>query len=156
LLQKNQMTELLRTNSDNPDFTALVKLLDIDLANRDGKEHSFYAQFNKINMIKHAVVVHENGIAIGCGAIKEQSHDSMEVKRMFVLPEYRSQGIATKILNELETWAAELSYAKCILETGKRQPEAIELYKKNGYSIIPNYGQYIGIENSVCFEKKLS
>ena len=49
----------------------------------------------------------------------------------------------------------ELSCEKCILETGKRQPEAIELYKKNGYRIIPNYGQYAGIENSVCFEKEV-
>jgi putative acetyltransferase len=53
----------------------------------------------------------------------------------------------------LETWASELSFEKCILETGKRQPEAIRLYEKNGYKRIPNYGQYAQIENSVCFEK---
>jgi hypothetical protein len=55
----------------------------------------------------------------------------------------------------LENWAGELSYAKCILETGKRQPEAIGLYKKNGYKLIPNYGQYAEAENSLCFEKEL-
>jgi GNAT superfamily N-acetyltransferase len=64
-------------------------------------------------------------------------------------------GIASNILAELEKWASELSYAKCILETGKKQPEAISLYKKNGYRIIPNYGQYCEVENSLCFEKKL-
>ena len=60
------------------------------------------------------------------------------------------------ILTELEAWAAELSYSKCILETGKRQPEAIALYLKQGYVNIPNYGQYAGVDNSVCFEKIIS
>ena len=67
----------------------------------------------------------------------------------------RGKGIATKILSEMERWAAELGYARCILETGKRQPEAIQLYRKNAYAQIPNFGQYAGIENSLCFEKKL-
>ena len=80
----------------------------------------------------------------------------MEVKRMFTLPESRGKGIATKVLNELENWASELGYAKCMLETGKRQPEAVRLYQKNGYKQIPNYGQYINMDNSVCFEKLMS
>jgi len=79
----------------------------------------------------------------------------MEVKRMYTLPESRGKGISSKVLGELEKWATELSCKKCILETGKKQPEAIGLYKKNGYEVIPNYGQYAGIENSVCFEKDL-
>jgi len=150
------MTQLIRTDSDNPDFVALVQQLDADLAKRDGKDHSFYAQFNKIAAIKHVIVAYEDEKPIGCGAIKELLPHSMEVKRMFTLPESRAKGIATKILAELETWAKELSYSKCMLETGKRQPEAIALYQKNGYRIVPNYGQYIGIENSVCFEKLLN
>ena len=74
---------------------------------------------------------------------------------MYTLPESRGKGIATKVLIELENWAAELSYEKCILETGKRQPEAIRLYTKNRYKLIPNYGQYVNMDNSVCFEKYL-
>ncbi len=53
-------------------------------------------------------------------------------------------------------WASELGYTSCVLETGKRQPEAIALYTKNGYKIIPNYEQYEGVENSVCFRKIIS
>jgi len=146
---------IIRTNSENTDFIGLVKLLDADLAIRDGKDHSFYAQYNKIDKIKHVVVAYENDKAIACGAIKEFAPELMEVKRMYTLPENRGKGIAQKLLTELERWAKELSYAKCILETGKKQPEAIQLYKKSGYTIIPNYGQYAGIENSVCFEKEL-
>ncbi|HEX7586738.1 MAG TPA: GNAT family N-acetyltransferase [Anaerolineae bacterium] len=149
------MIIITRTNSDDRDFEILVKLLDADLAKRDGKEHSFYAQFNKIDMIKHVVVAYEGGKPIGCGAIKEYAADTMEVKRMYVALEGREKGVATKILMELENWARELSFAKCILETGKKQPEAIGLYRKNGYIVIPNYGQYAGVENSVCFEKVL-
>jgi putative acetyltransferase len=79
----------------------------------------------------------------------------MEIKRMYVVPESRGKGIATKILIELENWAKELSFTKCILETGKRQPEAISLYKKNDYKLIPCYRRYANVENSLCFEKEM-
>jgi putative acetyltransferase len=133
----------------------LVKLLDADLAIRDGEDHSFYSQYNKISNINHVVVAYESGEPIACGAIKEYSAESMEVKRMYTMPDSRGKGIATVILQELESWTRELGYKSCVLETGKKQPEAIELYKKNGYKIIPNYGQYAGVENSVCFEKRV-
>jgi putative acetyltransferase len=149
------MIKIIRTNSDNHDFIHLVKLLDADLAIRDGKDHSFYAQYNKIDKIKNVVLAYENERPVGCGAIKEYEPEIMEVKRMFVLPEKRKKGIAAKVLLELEHWAKELSYPKCILETGKRQPEAIGLYTKSGYKLIPNYGQYAEVENSVCFEKEI-
>lgn len=150
------MTKVLRTDSTNEDFVKLVNLLDAELAIRDGNDHAFYHQFNKIDMIKHAIVLQLNGIAVGIGAIKEISPFAMEVKRMYTLPEHRGKGLAVAVLNELEKWAAELGYKKCLLETGKKQPEAIALYTKSGYSVIPNYGQYAGVENSVCFEKVVS
>jgi len=149
------MIKIIRTNSEDPDFVMLVKSLDADLAIRDGKDHSFYAQYNKIDKIRYVVLAYDDGIALGCGAIKEYSADTMEVKRMYVPPESRNKGIATQILSALEQWAGELQYSRCILETGKKQPEAIALYRKNGYAVIPNYGQYAGVENSVCFEKYL-
>ncbi len=149
------MISCIRTNSSNKDFQQLVNKLDAELAIRDGDQHSFYDQFNKIVHIKHAIVAYENDIAVGCGAFKEHSADTLELKRMFVLLDYRNKGIASKVLSMLEEWARELKYKKCILETGKNQPEAIALYTKNEYSSIPNFGQYIGIENSVCFEKIL-
>lgn len=139
----------------NKDFIDLVRLLDADLAERDGDDHAFYRQFNQIDVIKHVVVLYENKKPMGCGAIKEFNSTAMEVKRMYNSPEARGKGFATKILSELEKWTEELSYEKCVLETGKRQPEAIRLYTKSGYKVIPNYGPYKGIENSICFEKFL-
>jgi len=149
------MIKIIRTTSENPDFIALVKLLDAYLAVLDGEDHLFYAQFNKLDKIMNVVLAYENGTPVGCGAIKEFGTDTMEVKRMYVLPLSRKMGIASSILSELENWACELSYARCILETGKMQKAAIGLYLKSGYKVIPNYGQYTGVENSVCFEKDL-
>jgi GNAT superfamily N-acetyltransferase len=149
------MISLIRTDSGNKDFIRLVKDLDAYLALSDGEEHSFYSQFNKIDLIKHVVVAYHNNFAISCGAIKQYDPKTMEIKRMFTASDYRGQGTAGLILVELENWAKEMEFEKCILETGKRQTEAIRLYKKSDYEIIPNYGQYAGIENSICFMKKI-
>jgi GNAT superfamily N-acetyltransferase len=147
------MATLVRTNSDNADFRELIVLLDADLQIRDGDEHSFYAQFNKIDKIRHVVVAYENEQAVGCGAFKEYSAGAAEIKRMFVRPENRGRGIAGRILTELENWAKEFNFAECILETGVKQPEAIRLYQKSGYETILCYGQYLNVENSVCMKK---
>jgi ribosomal-protein-alanine N-acetyltransferase len=154
-VNRTDTTSISRTDSQHPDFIKLVSELDADLAIRDGDEHAFYAQYNHVARIKHVLVAYHKGIAVGCGAIKELDDSTMEVKRMYVLPAFRGKGIASLLLAGLEGWAKELGYSRCVLETGIRQPEAIGLYKKKHYISIPNYGQYIGIENSVCFEKKL-
>lgn len=149
------MVQLLRTNSENLDFQNLVVELDKDLKIRDGEEHAFFAQFNKIDNLKQVVVAYWNEIPVGCGAIKPYDEEAMEVKRMYVQPDYRGRGVASQVLAELERWCNELNYKKCILETGYKQPEAIKLYQKNNYKVIPNYGQYTGVESSVCFEKTM-
>ncbi|MBL7723879.1 MAG: GNAT family N-acetyltransferase [Chitinophagaceae bacterium] len=146
---------LTRTDSANKDFKVLVAALDEELKIRDGDDHLFYAALNKTAILKHAVVAYENGLPAGCGAVRVHSGSSMEVKRMYVLPEKRGKGIASAILRQLENWCLELGADRCILETGRNQPEAIAMYKKSGYRIIPNYGKYAGAENSVCFEKIL-
>ncbi|MFY0607184.1 MAG: GNAT family N-acetyltransferase [Cyclobacteriaceae bacterium] len=146
---------MVKVSSDHNDFVKLVKLLDAELAVRDGDDHAFYDQFNKLTHIKHALVLYSQKEALGCGAIKEFDAESTEVKRMFVKPECRGKALAGRILNELEKWAKDLGYNRCILETGFNQPEAIALYKKCNYQVIENYGQYAGVSNSICFEKVL-
>jgi putative acetyltransferase len=146
---------IIRTRSDHVDFIKLVADLDADLRIRDGADHAFFAHFNKIDTIKHVVIAFENDKPAGCGAIKTYSEGIMEIKRMYVAPELRGKGIATTILTELERWAFELGYDQCILETGIKQPEAIGLYKKQGYTPIPNYGQYEKVITSVCMQKHI-
>ena len=149
------MITLKRTNSDDIDFKNLVVLLDQDLKIRDGEDHAFYNQFNKTDKIKHAVVYYENDIPVACGAFREKESDKTEIKRMYVQPDHRKKGIASAILKELEIWAKEVGYTYTILETGKNQPEAINLYQKQEYTIIPNYPPYEQMDNSVCMKKTL-
>ena len=149
------MITVTRTTSNNPDFEKLVIELDAVLAILDGEDHAFYAQFNKSSALKNAVIAYENETAIGIGAYKEYDSETVEMKRMYTLPEFRGKGIASKILSELELWAKEENYKIAILETGFLQTDAISLYQKLGYVITENYGQYIGVENSICMKKSL-
>ncbi len=150
------MIELKRTNSNNPQFVELVSELNNYLKTVDGDEHEFYMQYNGIDTLNHVVVAYFNETPVGCGAFKVFEDKSVEIKRMFTSPEMRGKQIATKVLHALESWAMELGYKSCILETGQRQIEAVNFYKKNAYKVIPNFGQYKGVENSICFEKELN
>jgi putative acetyltransferase len=145
----------LRTNAKNKQFLELVKHLDASLAVTDGELHEFYNQFNGLEHIHHVLVFYNDNEAVACGALKKFSLKSVEIKRMFTLETHRCKGIGSLVLEHLEQWAKDLKYTSCVLETGKRQPAAIALYKKNGFIQIPNYGQYEGKENSVCFQKNL-
>ncbi|WP_281638232.1 GNAT family N-acetyltransferase [Flavobacterium marginilacus] len=147
------MPNTIRTTAENKDFRKLVVLLDQVLAELDGEDHSFYAQFDKLDNIKNVVVCYEDNEAAGCGAFKEFDADTVEIKRMFVHPDFRGKGIASAVLKELELWAGENNYSSCVLETGANNPKAIALYRRSGYEIIPNYGQYENVETSVCLKK---
>ncbi|SNR17758.1 GNAT family N-acetyltransferase [Tenacibaculum jejuense] len=149
------MISLVRTDSENKDFRALVKQLDAFLAVTDGDDHDFYNQYNKLDLIKHVVLIYVDNEPLACGAIKQYDTTTMEIKRMFTSEKARGKGLASQILKALEIWAKELSFNRCILETGIRQVEAVHLYKKNNYKIIENYGQYSGLEESICFEKRI-
>ena len=147
------MIKLVRTNSENKDFVNLVESLNNYLKIVDGDEHDFYNQYNNIDVLKHVVVAYKNEIPLACGAFKALDETTIEIKRMFTQIDARGNGMASKVLKELEKWSTELSYKTCVLETGKRQTEAVSFYKKMNYSIIPNYGQYKNITNSLCFKK---
>lgn len=149
------MVSFLKTDAGHVDFIGLVRLLDAELKIRDGEDHAFYDQYNKIHNIKHALVAYSGTTAVACGALKAYEPGTAELKRMFVRPEFRRKGIAQRLLGELEGWAQALHYKSLILETGQAQPEAIALYTHSGYELIPNYGQYAGVENSVCMKKIL-
>ena len=144
-----------RTSGNDDRFVKLVAALDADLAVRDGDDHDFYHQFNGLDDIHHAIIASRNGMPVSCGAFKAFDQQTVEIKRMYTLPEHRGQGIAGQLLKELEKWAGELQHRRCVLETGLQQPEAIRLYEHSGYVRTENYGQYKGIENSQCFEKVL-
>ncbi|WP_044399135.1 GNAT family N-acetyltransferase [Lacinutrix sp. Hel_I_90] len=149
------MLEILRTDTSNPDFIDLVKSLDNYLKITDGDEHAFYNQFNGLNVINQVIVAYFNSIPVACGAFKPTDTNSVEIKRMYTIPEARGKGIAGDVLKALEIWAKERGYRYAVLETGTRQVEAVQFYKKCGYTIITNYGPYKNMKNSICYKKDL-
>ena len=144
--------KIIRTNSENPDFKKLSALFDDYLVDIDGEERDFFAFYNNVQL-DNVLVVYENSEVVGCGAFKKFDKNTAEIKRMFVHPNHRNKGIASIILKELELWANDLGFTSYILETSPKLTSAIALYEKTGYQFIPNYGQYIGVENSVCMKK---
>ncbi len=146
---------ILRTDSSNTDFQNLVKSLDATLSEHNGENDDFFAQFNTIDTIKNCIVAYIDDIPAACGAFKPFSEDTVEIKRMFTNPEFRKKGLGSAIVKELENWAAELNFKKAVLETSRDLKSVISIYEKSGFYRIPNYGQYIGVEQSVCYEKEL-
>jgi len=144
-----------RTNGTDKDFNLLIQQLDHELWAIMNEVQATYDQFNKVPDIDTVIVAYEKNRPVGCGCFKKNSDDMVEIKRMFVVPDLRGKGIASVVLKELETWAKELNFSKAILETGKRMTHATNLYQNHGYVITENYGQYIGLEESVCMKKDL-
>lgn len=146
---------LKRTGSADPDFQMLIHELDIDLRLRNGDIMDFYDEHNIIAKIDTVVIAYLNGTPAGCACFKHYEADTVELKRMFVRPEARGKGISSLILAELEAFAKSLGFMSAVLETGSKQVEALVLYPKKGYVLIPNYGSYIGLPDSICFRKQL-
>ncbi len=100
-----------------------------------------------------AVARDDNGIALGCGAIRPFDASTAEMKRVYARD--KNSGVGKKIIQFLEQRAVELGYSKIILETRIVNKKAVSFYLRNGYTIIRNYGKYAGHEEAVCFEKIL-
>ena len=149
------MQTIQRTNSENPDFQALTQLLDITLCEIYGTKQEDFEEYNRIVDLNTVVVAYQNETAVGCGCFKKFNEDSIEIKRMFVKEEFRGQGIASRILYELEKWGFEQKYSYAFLETGNKQLPAIEMYQNLGYMIVDNYAQYADNGISVCMMKSL-
>ena len=150
------MFRLVRESRESAALGELVSLLDADLNQRYGVVQAQYDQFNSLESIEAAVVAYAGERPVGCGCFKRFDAQSVEIKRMFVRPEDRGSGVAKLLLGELEAWAVEEGISRAVLETGIKNPEAIRFYMKSGYGRIDNYGQYAGMENSVCMAKTLA
>lgn len=136
-------------------FKGMVAELDAYLAQYNGPDHEFYANYNNLESLLGAVVATMDSVPVGCGAFRRREGRIGEVKRMFVQPAHRGKGVARKVLQEIETWAREQGLDCLQLETGAFMDDARRLYESSGYAYIPNYPPYVGLEASVCLEKRL-
>ncbi len=146
---------IARTSSENKDFHNLIVQLDKELLDQYNDAQSEVDVHNIVGLLNTVIIAYYDNIPVGCGCFKIYNDNSVEIKRIFVKPEYRGRGISKSILVELENWAMELGFGKAILETGYLQTAAIGLYSNTGYVRTENYGPYKKIPISVCFEKIL-
>ena len=144
-----------RTHGSDPDFQLLISHLDQELWNELKDDQATYDQFNKVPDIKTAMVIYINDIPVASGCFKKFDDNTAEIKRMFVEKEFRGKGISRIVLDELERWASESGFINAVLETSVRFKAARSLYENAGYKIIPNYGQYKDLAESVCMKKEL-
>ncbi len=149
--------DFIRTDGKNKDFIENCRFLDMDLERRVGKviKRDKYRKYNQLDEIKEAIVVYEDGKAIGGGALRRYDDENIELKRVFVHPEYQGRGIGSKLVSLLVDWAIELGYKRIILETGELLVQSCAVYKKLGFEIIPNYGPYADMPESLCMAKEL-
>lgn len=151
------LIEFKRTDGKNKDFIENCRLLDMDLDRRVGKKikREKYEKYNQLDEIQEAIVVYNDNKAVGGGAIRRYNNEDVELKRVFVHTKYQGQGIGTKLVSLLIEWAAELGYKRIILETGELLEESCYVYKKLGFKVIPNYGPYVDMPESLCMARDL-
>lgn len=139
-----------------PIARALIDALCVEMEQRYGQTPSPFSPTAISEPLSVFLVAWQADQAVGCGAVKRWVENIGEIKRMYVAPSARRQGLARRILMELETHARGFGFHSIRLETGIRQPEAQALYTSLGYTRIPAFGPYVGNPTSVCFEKQLA
>jgi putative acetyltransferase len=96
-----------------------------------------------------------DGEVAGCGAFVNQGGRYAEIKRMFILPEFRGIKLGRRILEEIENLARAAGLELARLETGIHQSEALFLYNNAGYQRRGPFGDYPEDPLSIFMEKKL-
>jgi len=149
--------EFKDTDGEDSDFTMLCGKLDCALDEIVGKkfQRSQYEQYNQRDSIHDVIVTYRKGEPVACGAFKMYDEDHAELKRIFTEPSCRNIGLGAELVRRLEAKAKIKGYRWCILETGKPLEAACHVYKKAGYKVIPNYGQYTDMPDSICMERKI-
>ena len=151
----NEKIKVVKTTSENPDFIFLIGTFDAYLWDRYPELKKEYWGNNLIEFNANVLIVYLEEKPVACGCFKKYNKESVELKRMFVLPEARGLGLAQLVIKELEAEAKNQGFEVLILETLYKQIEAINLYQKTGFKIVENYEPYVGLLNSVCMSKSI-
>jgi len=149
------MITFTRTIFSNPDFRNFIVALDNEYVVRYPFMAGISNPFNIMDERARVMLAYDNEMPVACGAFRPVDEKTIEVKRMYTLPQSRNQGIGKRVLRELENWAREQGYSVSILETGINQPEAIAAYEKSGYVRIPKFPPYVNVNESICMQKSL-
>jgi GNAT superfamily N-acetyltransferase len=144
---------------DAPDVQALAIAQQTEMAGLYGGEADIGPARDASMFVEPVgvflVVRDDEGRAVACGGVTRFDDARGELKRMYVVPEARGQGLGRRLLVELEVQARRLGLTGLVLETGDLQPEALGLYRSSGFTQMPCYPPYHTRELSLCFEKPL-
>lgn len=145
------------TDGRNKDFIVLCHMLDNFLNELVGGEQNRaqYIPYNKLDDIHDVIVAYDGDVPVGCASFKKYDEENVEVKRVFIKDEYRGRGISKTLMAMLEERARKQGYKYLILESGEPLVAAMALYRKLGYKVIPYYGQYKDMPESICMRKDL-
>jgi GNAT superfamily N-acetyltransferase len=152
----NSKIKVVKTTSENPDFISIIKIFDTFLWERYPELKTAYWGNNLIEFNPNVILIYLDEKPVASGCFKKYNESTVELKRMFVLPEARGLGLAQLVIKELEIEAQNQGFQSMILETLYKQIEAISLYQKVGFEIIDNYEPYVGLENSICMSKTIN
>ena len=119
------------------------------------KNREAFIPYNISESISHVLIASVSGVAVGCAGLKAYSDSDVEIKRVWVDPEYRGNHISTAMMDALEKKAIELGFKRAILQTRPQMEEAVHLYTKRGYVLTDNYPPYDKLEGAICFAKEL-
>ncbi|ROP74992.1 GNAT family N-acetyltransferase [Curtobacterium sp. PhB115] len=160
------MITIERVSWDDPRGVVLRARMDDEMHERYGssigdEDPAITAERNRAlsvdpsTIVTSVLAVDESGEAVGHIAVRRLG-DEVELKRLIVLTSARGKGAATALLDECERIGRELGAPRLILQTGDKQPDAVALYEKTGWTPIPVYEPYVAtLPWSFCFEKAL-
>lgn len=156
-LRKFSNLEFKDADGSDPDFALLCGRLDRKLDEIVGGkfQRSQYEQYNHRDNIHDVILVYREGEPVACGGFKMYDEEHAELKRIFVEGTCQGIGLGAEIVRRLEAKAKIVGYRWCILETGEPLQAACHVYKRAGYKVIPNYGQYVNMPDSICMERKI-
>ncbi len=149
--------ELHRASPGDPDAAALIAELnaELDALYRPDDNHFSLDESDVTDGRGAFLVARLEGGPVGCGAVRLLSDGRGEIKRMYVKPKARGQGVGRALLTRLEVEAKTLGATRLVLEMGDGQPVAEALYRGAGFSEIPCWGEYLATPASVCLGKRI-
>ncbi|MFL6113053.1 MAG: GNAT family N-acetyltransferase [Catenulispora sp.] len=139
---------------DNPQAAALRAALRIEIEALYGPDSEPGPPPSAAD-IALFLVAYADGLPVGCGALRPLEPGVAEIKRMYVVPQWRGRGVSGAVLSALEAAAGRRGWTTLRLETGPEQTAAIRFYERSGYVLIPGFGPYADQPLSVCYQREL-
>lgn len=131
-------------------------LLNQELVQKlSGSADPISSRADKTDDFETVLLAKANHVPVSCAALRPFSSDTAELKRMFVLPDWRKNGLGTELLGKCEEIARHRNYRFLVLETNILLPDAKSLYEKNGYVKRASYGPFASLQETLCMQKAL-